>query len=85
MAHKKTVTTASGITVEDAYVRVEALQLSGKTTIEFDAVSYVSDQHTVPFAKTRHTGPYDMNGGNPFEQAYTHLKSMPQFADAIDC
>ena len=85
MALKKTITTASGLTADNAYIRVENPKLVGKSAVEFEAVCYVSDKHTLAFDRTRHTGPYDMNGANPFEQAYTHLKSMPQFADAVDC
>lgn len=85
MALKKTVITASGLTASDAYIRVEGPKLVAKAAVEFDAVCYVSAEHGVPFAKTRHTGPYDMSGINPFAQAYEHLKTMPQFADAVDC
>jgi hypothetical protein len=27
----------------------------------------------------------DMNGENPIKQAYEHLKTLPEFADAVDC
>lgn len=29
--------------------------------------------------------PYDLDGGNPIAQAYEHLKTLPEFADAEDC
>ena len=29
--------------------------------------------------------PYDLEGGNPFTQGYTHLKSLAEFAGAADC
>ena len=28
---------------------------------------------------------YNINGENPIKQAYLHLKSLPEFADAVDC
>jgi len=28
---------------------------------------------------------YDINGENPIKQAYLYLKTLPEFADAIDC
>jgi hypothetical protein len=28
---------------------------------------------------------YDINGENPIKQAYLHLKTLPEFADAVDC
>jgi hypothetical protein len=27
----------------------------------------------------------DLDGPNPIKQAYLHLKSLPEFADAVDC
>jgi hypothetical protein len=85
MALKKTIITASGLTADNAYIRVENPKLVGKSAVEFEAACYVSDNHPVSFYMTRHTGPYDMNGSNPFKQAYLHLKTLPQFADAVDC
>lgn len=28
---------------------------------------------------------YDISGENPIKQAYLYLKTLPEFADAIDC
>jgi hypothetical protein len=28
---------------------------------------------------------YDINGENPVRQAYLHLKTLPEFANATDC
>ena len=28
---------------------------------------------------------YNINGENPIKQSYLHLKSLPEFADAVDC
>jgi hypothetical protein len=28
---------------------------------------------------------YNIAGANPLEQAYAHLKTMPEFAGAVDC
>jgi len=28
---------------------------------------------------------YDLDGENPIKQAYIHLKTLPEFADAVDC
>lgn len=27
----------------------------------------------------------DLNGGNPIKQCYDHLKTLPEFAGAVDC
>lgn len=28
---------------------------------------------------------YDISGENPLAQAYAHLKTLPEFVDALDC
>jgi hypothetical protein len=28
---------------------------------------------------------YDINGENPIKQVYIYLKSLPEFAGAVDC
>lgn len=28
---------------------------------------------------------YNINGENPFKQAYEYLKTLPEFVDAVDC
>ena len=28
---------------------------------------------------------YGINGENPIKQAYLHLKTLPEFADTVDC
>lgn len=29
--------------------------------------------------------PHDIDGPNPIKQAYLYLKTLPEFADAVDC
>lgn len=84
MALKKTVTTVHGIEVIDAYHRVEGIQLIGKDQITFNARSY-KDPMFPFFEEKVAVCDYDMNGANPLAQAYAHLKTLPEFADAVDC
>ena len=32
-----------------------------------------------------YVSPHDLDGPNPIKQAYLHLKTLPEFADAVDC
>ena len=85
MAIKKTVTTVFGIEVVDAYHRVEAVQISGKTEITYHIRSY-KDKSGVPFFEEKVAqAPYDIAGSNPIAQAYDHAKSLPEFAGSVDC
>ena len=84
MALKKTVATYFGTEVADAYHRVDCLQLVGKKEIEF-RVRVSVDGIKPHFADAAFFCPFDINGSNPFAQAYAHLKTLPEFADAVDC
>lgn len=83
MALKKTVTTASGITVENAYHRVENVIHVSKTSIEFKIRSYV-DPGLMHFDEHAFSCAYDMNGQNVYFQAYSAVKEV-LMPGAEDC
>jgi hypothetical protein len=82
MALSKTVETKFGVIVDGCYLRVEQPILS-KDTFSFILRSYVSidkpsfDEETMVIA-------YNMLGENPYIQAYSYLKTLPEFADVVD-
>jgi hypothetical protein len=84
MALKKTTTTVHGFTATDAYHRVEALRLESKSQITFHVRSYASPD-TPFFTEQVMTSAYDLNGDNPLAQAYANVKTLPEFAGAVDC
>lgn len=85
MAIKKSVTTAYGIDVSDAYHRVESVVLLEKTAISYNLRSY-KDASGLPFFAERYiTSGYDINGDNPLAQAYAYVKTLPEFSCAVDC
>lgn len=84
MALKNAFTTVHGINLTDAYIRVEALRLATKSTMAFNVCVYAD--RTKPMVDGRPVEcSYDLAGANPLEQAYDHLKMLPEFADAVDC
>lgn len=84
MALQITKTTESGIEVKDAYLRVDQLSLSGKENITFKVNSY-KNKELPSFEENFYGCAYDLNGDNPIKQAYLHLKTLPEFTDAVDC
>lgn len=65
----------------DSYIRISNLN-GDKNNIQFNA-SYLNDN--VEFgSKTFNFTPV-LNGDNFIKQAYLHLKSLSEFADAVDC
>jgi hypothetical protein len=84
MALGKTVTTPHGFDAVGAYHRVEGTQV-GKDTMTFQVRSYKDNSGLPHFFDVSFGCAYDLAGDNPIKQAYTHLKTLPEFADATDC
>lgn len=84
MALKNAFTTVHGINLSDAYIRVEALRLATKSTIAFNVCFYADPAKPMVDGRPIECA-YDLAGANPLEQAYAHLKSMPEFSGAVDC
>ena len=85
MALQKTVTTPQGFTAPNAYHRIEAIRIAGKTAMQFNVYSHIDGQ-TVPFfAEYLFDCPYTVSGENPIKQAYEYLKTQTEFTGATDC
>lgn len=70
-------------TFENAYLKVVAVGGSKQTfAFELDTLKekngQVLDKQVFPLA-------YDLDGPNPIKQAYEYLKTLPEFADAVEC
>jgi len=84
MALQNTVTTRQGFLATDAYHRVEQPTLTSNVSMQFMASSYKDSNESVSFDVDMYSCAYDINGVNPIKQAYLHLKTLPEFADATD-
>lgn len=84
MALQLTKTTKFGIEVKNAYIRVEQLSINVKENMHFVTKSY-KDKELPSFEENFYNISYDLNGENPIKQAYLHLKTLPEFVDAVDC
>lgn len=84
MALNKTTTTPHGFESVKAYITCEGIRLMGKDQIKFQVRA--RKEPGLPFFEdTEHTASYLINGENPYKQAYNHIKSLPEFANAQDC
>lgn len=73
------------IKIPGAYVVVVSPQVSeNKRFISFDVKKSVSAGGK-SFSYGVEIAPYDISGANLFEQAYCHLKTLPEFEGSIDC
>jgi hypothetical protein len=84
MALAKTVLSVHGLEAVNAYHRVEGTQVS-KDTMTFQVRSYKDKSGLPHFADISFNCAYDIQGNNPIKQAYEHLKTLSEFADATDC
>lgn len=84
MALTKTTISPEGFEAINAYHRVEGLNLVNKQTISFRVCAY-KDLSFKSFNEKGYSCDYNINGENPIKQAYLHLKSLPEFVDAVDC
>jgi hypothetical protein len=64
----------------DAYVKV--LTVAGSKTDLTALILFLTDN--LSFEKSFTFVP-DLDGPNFIKQAYLHLKTLPEFADAVDC
>lgn len=85
MAIKKTIPTSFGITVDDAYIRVENVTFDDKNTLRFVARFYAQINGYQPFEERQFVCTHDLNGVNAYQQSYTYLKTLPEFTEAVDC
>jgi hypothetical protein len=83
MALQKTTQTRFGISVPNAYHRVELLTLESKEVMRFNLRSYASVD-LPPFDEASFEAPFDINGANPIKQAYEYLKALREFDGAED-
>lgn len=97
MALKKSITTDSLVHVADAYHRVEGITHPSKSSMKFHVRSYVmkdapdlgSSSEKIPhdtFFRELVVGcDFAIGGKNAWNQAYDYLKTLPEFAGAMDC
>lgn len=97
MAIKKSFTTDAMVFVEDAYHRIENIMHPSKTKMVFQVRSYIMKSvefddgtiatvpHDVFFSERSVTCSFQIGEIDAWHQAYAHLKTMPEFIDAVDC
>jgi len=83
MALQKTIQTIFGFEIKNAYIRIEGVRVN-KNSIQFQARASVNSEKP-HFLDTQYDCAYSLDGENPIKQAYEYLKTLPEFAGAVDC
>ena len=68
---------------DNVYCKIVAFGGS-KETFSFDVSTFKKKNGTL-LDKQNYNLAFDLDGPNPIKQAYLHLKSLPEFANAVDC
>lgn len=74
-----------GIPVPDAYIALSALTIEhDKQSMSFNALHHAA-QWAESFTGVAYGCPYNLEGENPYKQAYAYLKTLPEFEGYTDC
>lgn len=87
MALSKTLTLVNNFGEESVFrnAHIRVTQVMG-TKRSCNAIVHFSKSAEGPLLQSKeYAFNVDLNGGNFIEQSYAHLKSLPEFADAVDC
>jgi len=84
MALTKTIVTPQGFESADAYIICDGIKIYGKNQMGF-SVRSAKEKGLLNFSDVPYVCTYSLEGENPFKQAYEYLKTLPEFADAVDC
>jgi len=85
MALTQDYLTAWDFTIPSAYLKVTSVTIESKTAMTVFVRVFASKDCSNAVRETRYSGEYNLEGANPIKQAYLYLKTLPEFADAIDC
>lgn len=73
-----------GIKIYKAYATVNTPSLSANKTEVIFCVDYRASPHNDPITSQMYEAPYDLEGNNPFVQAYDYLKTLEEFQGCTD-
>ena len=80
-----TIQTTAGLPVDIANAYIKVASVIADTQIISSIVhTYTQSSGLIATSQT-YQFKHDLEGPNPIKQAYLYLKTLPEFADAIDC
>jgi hypothetical protein len=74
-----------GLSTKNAYYQVVSVKELGKNGAIAVVHGFTNDSKEHSFYKNEFAFAYDMSGENPIKQAYEYIKTLPEFADAVNC
>jgi hypothetical protein len=86
MALRKQISTnvlGQNISFNNAYIKV--VKVNGDKTTITASVDTLTEVNGQQISRVDYIFSHDLNNGNVIAQAYQHLKTLPEFAGAVDC
>ena len=71
--------------IPNAYWKVESVTSTKNNSSCVVSISRILEGKQTGVETKQYRFQTDMQGDNPIRQAYKHLKTLPEFAGAIDC
>ena len=71
--------------IPNAYWKVESVTSTKTDSSCVVSISKILEDNQTAIETKQYKFATDMQGDNPIRQAYKHLKTLPEFADATDC
>jgi hypothetical protein len=71
------------VSIDNCYIKVAVVTATKSTCTAL--VWFMTSQGGEQLEERPYFFAYDINGENPIRQAYLHLKTLPEFANAVDC
>jgi hypothetical protein len=84
MAIQSLIKTEFGLDLPAAYIRIGSTSTTSKEVLIFSAYIF-ADSNYPAISQRQYVCSLDLDGPNPIKQAYLYLKTLPEFADAVDC
>lgn len=84
MALRKSISLQNGLDAKNAYIKVEKVSIANKIHGVAE-VSFSIEGNPSPFQHKTFCFESSINGKNAWEQTYEYLKTLPEFAGAVDC
>ena len=84
MALQHNIVTDSELAIDAAYGRITSVAIASKDNMTFVLSWFVSSSSTVPAQVRAYSCAHSMDD-NCIRQAYLYLKTLPEFANAVDC
>mgnify|MGYP000334844155 CR=1 FL=1 len=67
----------------NAYIKVRSVNVAKKTAEA--NIDICKEQGGLVIQRVQYAFEHSLTGDNPIKQAYLHLKTLPEFSDAVDC